>query len=135
MMWLMLLLIVAVAAFNIVSALVMMVTDKQAEVAILKTLGMTDRQLFQVFAVQGLSNGISGAALGLIAGVLLATQLNTLLQLAGLQLAPGINLPVELQPVQLGIIFLCAVGLTLAAVWYPARRAVSINPAEILRDE
>lgn len=135
MMWLMLLLIVAVAAFNIVSALVMMVTDKQAEIAILKTLGMTDRQLFQVFAVQGLSNGVSGAVLGLVAGVVLATQLNTLLDWAGLQLAPGINLPIDIQPTQLGIIFFCAVGLTLAAVWYPARRAVSINPAEILRDE
>ncbi len=135
MMWLMLLLIVAVAAFNIVSALVMMVTDKQAEIAILKTLGMTDRQLFQVFAVQGLSNGVSGALFGLIAGVLVASQLNSLLALAGLQLAPGINLPIDIQPSQLGIIFLSAVGLTLAAVWYPAKRAVSINPAEILRDE
>ena len=135
MMWLMLLLIVAVAAFNIVSALVMMVTDKQAEIAILKTLGMTDRQLFQVFAVQGLSNGVSGALLGLVAGVLLATQLNSLLDFAGLQLAPGVNLPIDIQPSQLGIIFFSAVGLTLAAVWYPARRAVSINPAEILRDE
>lgn len=135
MMWLMLLLIVAVAAFNIVSALVMMVTDKQAEIAILKTLGMTDRQLFQVFAVQGLSNGVSGALLGLVAGVLVASQLNSLLALAGLQLAPGINLPIDIQPSELGIIFLSAVGLTLAAVWYPAKRAVSINPAEILRDE
>lgn len=135
MMSLMLLLIVAVAAFNIVSALVMMVTDKQAEIAILKTLGMTDRQLFQVFAVQGLSNGVSGAVLGLVAGVLVASQLNLLLDFAGLQLAPGVTLPIDIQPTQLGVIFLSAVGLTLAAVWYPAKRAVSINPAEILRDE
>ncbi|WP_348687635.1 ABC transporter permease, partial [Rheinheimera aquimaris] len=69
MMWLMLLLIVAVAAFNIVSALVMMVTDKQAEIAILKTLGMSDRKLFAVFAVQGLSNGLAGAISGAVAGV------------------------------------------------------------------
>lgn len=135
MMWLMLMLIVAVAAFNIVSALVMMVTDKQAEIAILKTLGMTDRQLFNVFAVQGLSNGVAGALLGLLAGLLLCWQLNPLLAMFGLQLVAGIALPVEIRAEQLGLIFISAVALTLLAVWYPARRAVSTNPAEILRDE
>jgi len=135
MMWLMLLLIVAVAAFNIVSALVMMVTDKQAEIAILKTLGMSDRKLFAVFAVQGLSNGLAGAFSGAVAGVLLCWQLNPLLALLGLQLAPGIALPVDIRPEQLCLILLSAVFLTLLAVWYPAKRAVNINPAEILRDE
>ena len=135
MMWLMLLLIVAVAAFNIVSALVMMVTDKQAEIAILKTLGMSDRKLFAVFAVQGLSNGLTGAISGAVAGVLLCWQLNPLLALLGLQLAPGIALPVDIRLDQLCLILLSAVFLTLLAVWYPAKRAVSINPAEILRDE
>lgn len=135
MMWLMLLLIIAVAAFNIVSALVMMVTDKQGEIAILKTLGMNDNQLFRVFAIQGLSNGISGAVLGLLAGMLLANWLNEIMQLFGLSLAPGVRLPVDIQPVQLAVIFLSALMLTLAAVWYPARRAVNINPAEVLRDE
>ena len=135
MMWLMLLLIVAVAAFNIVSALVMMVTDKQAEIAILKTLGMTDNQLFNVFAVQGLSNGVAGAAGGALAGVLLCWQLNPLLAALGLQLAPGITLPIDIQFDQLLFILLSAIALTVLAVWYPARRAVSINPADILRDE
>jgi lipoprotein-releasing system permease protein len=135
MMWLMLLLIVAVAAFNIVSALVMMVTDKQAEIAILKTLGMSDRQLFSVFAVQGLSNGVAGAVSGAIAGVLLCWQLNPILALLNLQLSPGVTLPVDIRVDQLSIILLSAVTLTLLAVWYPARRAVSINPADILRDE
>lgn len=135
MMWLMLLLIVAVAAFNIVSALVMMVTDKQAEIAILKTLGMSDRQLFTVFAVQGLSNGVVGAVTGAVAGVLLCWQLNPLLAMLGLQLAPGVALPVDIRFEQLCFILLSAVSLTLLAVWYPAKRAVSINPADILRDE
>jgi lipoprotein-releasing system permease protein len=135
MMWLMLLLIVAVAAFNIVSALVMMVTDKQAEIAILKTLGMNDRQLFNVFAVQGLSNGVLGAMGGVLAGILLCWQLNPIMALFGLQLAPGVTLPVDIRLSQLVLILLSAIGLTLLAVWYPARRAVSINPAEILRDE
>ena len=135
MMWLMLLLIVAVAAFNIVSALVMMVTEKQAEVAILKTLGMTDRQLFMVFAFQGVVNGMVGALLGVLGGVVLSLQLNEVLNLFGLQLASGIALPVDINPLQIITIFACAVGLTLLAVLYPAWRAVKVNPAEILRDE
>lgn len=135
MMWLMLLLIVAVAAFNIVSALVMMVTDKQAEIAILKTLGMTDRQLFNVFAVQGFSNGLAGAIGGALAGILLCWQLNPILQAIGLKVASGVQLPVDVQSDQILFILLSAMTLTLLAVWYPAKRAVAINPADILRDE
>ncbi|KKO44275.1 membrane protein [Arsukibacterium ikkense] len=135
MMWLMLLLIVAVAAFNIVSALVMMVTEKQAEVAILKTLGMTDSQLFAVFAFQGVVNGMVGAVIGVLAGLLLCWQLNEVLSLFGLQLASGMLLPVAINPLQIVTIFACAVGLTLLAVLYPAWRAVKVNPAEVLRDE
>ncbi|MCB5225934.1 lipoprotein-releasing ABC transporter permease subunit [Alishewanella sp. 16-MA] len=135
MMWLMLLLIVAVAAFNIVSALVMMVTEKQAEVAILKTQGMTDRALFFVFAIQGLFNGLLGAVLGVIAGVLVSWQLNALLDLFNFQVAGGIQLPVLMDASQIATIFISAIGLTLLAVLYPAWRAVKINPAEVLRDE
>lgn len=135
MMWLMLMLIVAVAAFNIVSALVMMVTEKQREVAILKTQGMTNRQLFLVFAVQGMSHGVVGAISGGVVGLILCYQLNALLALLGLQLLPGIELPVEVQPLQVVSIVLAALALTAAAVVYPAWRAVQIEPAEILRDE
>ena len=135
MMWLMLMLIVAVAAFNIVSALVMMVTEKQREVAILKTQGMTNRQLFLVFAVQGMSHGVVGAISGGVVGLILCYQLNALLALLGLQLLPGIELPVEVQPLQVLSIVLAALALTAAAVVYPAWRAVQIEPAEILRDE
>ncbi|CAM5211604.1 ABC transporter substrate-binding protein [Alishewanella longhuensis] len=135
MMWLMLLLIVAVAAFNIVSALAMMVTEKQAEVAILKTQGMTDRALFLVFAIQGLFNGVIGAVLGVIAGVLGSWQLNNLIALFGVQVAGGIQLPVLMDLSQIVSIFISALGLTLLAVLYPAWRAVKINPAEVLRDE
>ncbi|HCU66870.1 MAG TPA: lipoprotein-releasing ABC transporter permease subunit [Rheinheimera sp.] len=135
MMWLMLLLIVAVAAFNIVSALVMMVTDKQREVAILKTQGMTNSQLFLVFAVQGMSHGVVGAFAGALVGVMLCWQLNPLMALLGLQLLPGMALPIDLQPLQLLFIVLSALALTALAVIYPAWRAVQIEPAEILRDE
>lgn len=135
MMWLMLLLIVAVAAFNIVSALVMMVTEKQAEVAILKTQGMTDHSLFLVFAIQGLFNGVIGALLGVIAGVLGSWQLNNLLALFGVQVAGTVELPVLMDVSQILSIFVSAIALTLLAVLYPAWRAVKINPAEVLRDE
>lgn len=135
MMWLMLLLIVAVAAFNIVSALVMMVTEKQAEVAILKTQGMTDRALFLVFAAQGMFNGVIGAVFGVIAGIVGSWQINNILALVGLQVAGGIRLPVLMDISQISTIFASALGLTLLAVLYPAWRAVKINPAEVLRDE
>ena len=135
MMWLMLLLIVAVAAFNIVSALVMMVTEKQAEVAILKTQGMQNHQLFTIFAVQGMSNGVIGALLGALVGVLLSGSINTLLGLLGLQIAGGIELPVVIQSSQILLIVCSALLLTFLAVLYPAWRAVQIQPAEVLRDE
>jgi len=135
MMWLMLMLIVAVAAFNIVSALVMMVTEKQREVAILKTQGMTNRQLFLVFAVQGMSHGVVGALSGALVGLLLCYQLNPLLALLGLQLLPGLDIPVAVQPLQVLLIVVAALALTATAVVYPAWRAVQIEPAEILRDE
>ena len=134
MMWLMLLLIVAVATFNIVSALVMMVTEKQREVAILKTQGMTDRQLFMVFAVQGMSHGVTGALFGALAGVLLSWQLSNLMHLLGIQLVPGLQLPVLLRADDVLLIVLSALLLTALAVIYPAWRAVQVEPAEILRD-
>ncbi len=135
MMWLMLLLIVAVAAFNIVSALVMMVTEKQREVAILKTQGMTNQQLFYVFSIQGMSHGVTGAVLGAIVGVVLTSQLNWLMDLIGLQLVPGMELPVDLRMGQVLLIMASALLLTALAVIYPAWRAVQVEPAEILRDE
>jgi len=135
MMWLMLLLIVAVAAFNIVSALVMMVTEKQREVAILKTQGMTDAQLFTVFAVQGMNNGLLGTLSGAVAGIVVAWQLNDILSFLGISVVAGVALPVDIQPVQIFFIIVCALVLTALAVVYPAWRAVQVQPAEILRDE
>lgn len=135
MMWLMLLLIVAVAAFNIVSALVMMVTEKQAEVAILKTQGMQNYQLFTIFAMQGMSNGVIGATTGAIAGVLLSYFINPLLSMFGIYIAGGIELPVVMNVSQILVIVCSALLLTMLAVIYPAWRAVQIEPAEVLRDE
>lgn len=135
MMWLMLLLIVAVAAFNIVSALVMMVTEKQREVAILKTQGMTNGQLFAVFAVQGMGHGVTGAVLGALVGLLLCVQLNSVMAMLGLQLVPGMELPVLVQLTQVLGIIGAALLLTALAVVYPAWQAVQVEPAQVLREE
>ena len=113
----------------------MMVTEKQREVAILKTQGMTDQQLFYVFAAQGMSHGITGALTGAVAGVLLTLSLNDLLAVFGLHLVPGMALPVVLQWTDVLLIMLSAVLLTALAVIYPAWRAVQVEPAAVLRDE
>ncbi|MDR8315785.1 FtsX-like permease family protein, partial [Acinetobacter baumannii] len=82
-MGLLLSLIVAVAAFNIITSLGMMVMEKQGEVAILQTQGLTPRQIMAVFMVQGASAGIVGALLGAVLGALLASQLNNLMPIIG----------------------------------------------------
>lgn len=75
-MMLMLLLIIAVAAFNIVSALVMVVTEKQGDIAVLQTQGMLPSTIMWIFVLNGLFNGVKGAAIGLLLGVVVTLQLN-----------------------------------------------------------
>ncbi|MFY2508321.1 lipoprotein-releasing ABC transporter permease subunit LolC [Vibrio pectenicida] len=136
MMGLMLGLIVGVAAFNIISALIMVVMEKQSEVAILKTQGMTDRQLLAVFMVQGASSGVIGSLFGGTLGVLLASNLNTLLDSAGVALfSVGGQLPVLINPVQIGTVIVMAILLSLLATLFPSYRASSVKPAEALRYE
>lgn len=89
MMGLLLSLIVAVAAFNIITSLGLMVMEKQGEVAILQTQGLTPRQIMMVFMVQGASAGIIGAILGAALGALLASQLNNLMPIIGVLLDGG----------------------------------------------
>lgn len=136
MMGLMLGLIVGVAAFNIISALIMVVMEKQAEVAILKTQGMTDRQVLTIFMVQGASSGVIGSLFGGALGVLLASNLNSLLESAGIALfAVGGSLPVAINPVQIFVVVTLAVMLSLLATLFPSYRASSVKPAEALRYE
>ncbi|KII79600.1 lipoprotein-releasing ABC transporter permease subunit LolC [Vibrio renipiscarius] len=136
MMGLMLGLIVGVAAFNIVSALIMVVMEKQAEVAILKTQGMTDRQVMAIFMVQGASSGVVGALIGGVFGVLLSVNLNSLLESAGIALFSfGGSLPVDINPVQILVVVTLAVMLSLLATLFPSYRASSVKPAEALRYE
>ncbi|WP_180275441.1 lipoprotein-releasing ABC transporter permease subunit LolC [Vibrio coralliilyticus] len=136
MMGLMLGLIVGVAAFNIISALIMVVMEKQSEVAILKTQGMTDRQVLAIFMVQGASSGVIGAIFGGTLGVLLASNINALLESAGIALfAVGGELPIVLNPTQISIVVALAIALSLLATLFPSYRASSVKPAEALRYE
>lgn len=136
MMGLMLGLIVGVAAFNIISALIMVVMEKQSEVAILKTQGMTNRQVLALFMVQGASSGVIGALVGGGLGVLLATNLNQILEAMGVALfAIGGQLPVVIDPVQIISVVVLAILLSLLATLFPSYRASSVNPAEALRYE
>jgi lipoprotein-releasing system permease protein len=144
MMFLILLLIVAVAAFNIVSTLVMAVTDKQADIAILRTLGASPGSIMKVFIVQGAMIGTIGLAMGVIGGVLLALNIETVVpaieRALGIQfLAKDVyyisDLPSDLQWRDVGIITGVSFLLTLVATLYPSWRASRINPAEALRYE
>ena len=134
MMGLLLSLIVAVAAFNIITSLGLMVMEKQGEVAILQTQGLTPRQIMAVFMVQGASAGVIGALLGTGLGVLLASQLNNLMPIIGAFLDGG-ALPVAIEPLQVVIIALVAMLLALVSTLYPSWRAAATQPAEALRYE
>lgn len=138
MMSLMLLLIISVAAFNIVSALVMVVTEKQGDIAILLTQGMTRYNIMAIFLFNGVYNGIKGTAIGVVTGVLLVTQINNLVRLFNLPifLSPdGQGVPTDLQWQQ--VVFLIGISLVLCfmASLYPAYRAVRVNPADALKYE
>ncbi len=134
MMGLLLSLIVAVAAFNIITSLGLLIMEKQGEVAILQTQGLTRRQIMAVFMVQGASAGIVGSLVGALLGVLLASQLNNLLPVIGL-LLDGAALPVDIHPLQIIIITVSAMVLALLATLYPSWRAATVQPAEALRYE
>ncbi|MDF5083575.1 FtsX-like permease family protein, partial [Vibrio parahaemolyticus] len=136
MMGLMLGLIVGVAAFNIISALIMVVMEKQSEVAILKTQGMTQSQVMTIFMVQGASSGVIGAIVGGAAGVILSLNLNAILESAGVALFSfGGHLPILIDSLQILLVVVLAIALSLAATLYPSYRASSVKPAEALRYE
>lgn len=134
MMGLLLSLIVAVAAFNIVTSLGLLIMEKQGEVAILQTQGLTRRQIVTVFMVQGATAGIVGALLGALLGVLLASQLNNLMPVIGAFL-DGAALPVNISLPQVATITVTAIAVALLSTLYPSWRAAAVQPAEALRYE
>ena len=133
MMGLLLSLIIAVAAFNIITSLSLLVMEKQGEVAILQTQGFTRAQIMSVFMVQGASAGIIGALLGAVLGVVFASQINVIPGL-GEMLAGG-SLPVDINIPQVVLIAVVAMLLALLSTLYPSWRAAAVNPAEALRYE
>lgn len=144
MMTLILMLIVAVAAFNIIAALVMVVNEKRTDIAILRTVGMTPRAVVGVFMTQGVLIGWFGALLGLVVGLLLAFNVSTIVPfLEGLFGAkvfdPTVfvisDMPSEVQWPQVIGITLTALVLTVLATIYPSLRGAATEPAEALRYE
>lgn len=138
MMLFMLALVVAVAAFNVVSALVMVIHDKRYDIAILQTLGLSRRGVYMMLTVQGAVNGVVGALVGVILGIALTFGLNPIMNMLGLQLmayTEGEGLPLLIQPLQVAAIAGLAVALTLLATLYPAWRASHVQPAQALRYE
>lgn len=144
MMGVILFLIVAVAAFNIVSTLVMVVTDKQSDIAILRTLGASPSEIMGIFIVQGTWIGFVGTLLGILGGVLLALNVEAIIGWFERQFGfdfidPSIyyisKLPSDLHWDDVGLIGGVAFVLTLLATLYPAWRAARVQPAEALRYE
>lgn len=144
MMSLILSLIIGVAAFNIVASLVMVVTDKTSDIAILRTLGMGPNGVVRVFFIQGAVIGWLGVLLGVIFGVVLAMNVPTIVpwleQLFGFQIMPGdvyyvTDIPSDIEFFDVIVIAVAAFALTSLATLYPARRAAHVNPSMALRYE
>jgi lipoprotein-releasing system permease protein len=137
-------LIILMGAFTLVNSQVMLVTDKQADIAILRTLGLTPRGVMQVFMVQGSLIGVIGTLSGVIGGILLTLNLERILQLIerifDTELLPGdvyyiTGLPTELSATDVCTIALVALTMSFLATLYPAWRAARTAPAEALRYE
>ena len=127
-------LIVIVAAFNIITSLSLLVMEKQGEVAILKTQGLSRFKIMLIFIIQGASSGVIGTLLGSAIGLLIASYLNELMSVLGLSFA-GIELPSLVNPSQIVFIIFGLLMLSLISTIYPAYRAANIQPAEALRYE
>ena len=137
-------LIIAMGAFNLVSSQVMLVTDKQADIAILRTLGLTPGGVMQVFMVQGTLIGVFGTIAGVIGGITLTLNLERILGLIesvfSIKLLPEdvyyiTGLPTDMQTSDIVVITVIALMMSFAATLYPAWRAARTQPAEALRYE
>lgn len=144
MMFIVLALIIMVAAFNIVSTMVMVVTDKQKDIAVLRTLGASPFSIQKIFIIQGLVIGIIGAYLGVVGGVVLSLNIDVIIpfieQTFGFQFFPAdvyyiSEVPSKLEWSDVWAVSGLAFVLTLLATLYPAWRASRIQPAEALRYE
>ena len=144
LMFIILTLIVAVAAFNLVSTLVMTVTDKRADIAILRTLGASPRSIMGIFVVQGAASGVIGTASGVGLGLLIATNIGTLVpaleRLLGMAFLPASvylisRMPSDPRMADVLPITIVSLLLAFVATLYPSWRASRLKPAEALRYE
>jgi lipoprotein-releasing system permease protein len=144
MMFIILTLIVAVAAFNLVSTLVMVVTDKQADIAILRTLGAEPASIMKIFMIQGAVSGIMGTVAGVAGGLLIALNLDVIMpviegiigsKLLNSQVYLIDHLPSDVLPGDVTTIAIISLVLSLLATIYPSWRASRVQPAEALRYE
>jgi lipoprotein-releasing system permease protein len=143
-MWVILSLIIAVAAFNIISTLVMVVTDKQSDIAILKTMGTGPGTILRIFVVQGSLIGLIGTALGVAGGIALAQNVGSVVpfleQLVGFSLFPSdiyyiTELPSDLRTEDVIKFASMSLVMSLLSTLYPSLRAARTNPADALRYE
>ena len=143
-MFLILLLIVIVAAFNIISSLVMLVKDKNKDIAVLRTFGVSRRSMMKIFILSGTSIGLIGAIFGTILGVVMAVYIEQIRHffqfLTGRDLFPAelyslSELPSKLVPSTVISIAVIAIALSFLATLYPAWKAANTDPVETLRNE
>lgn len=143
-MFLILMLIILVAAFNIISSLIMLVKDKQRDIAILRSMGATRQMVQGIFMLSGLSVGLIGTLTGLVLGLLLAFHVDDIRlwieaqtgqRLLGEQLYFLASLPAKVEWMEVGMVVVMSLTLSLLATIYPARRAAALDPAEALRYE
>ena len=130
-MSLMLCLIVVVAAFNILSSLTMMVSSRVSEIAILKTIGMPSSSILAIFGLLGMSSGIIGSLVGVIAGIPLAYNAQAILSTIGISIVQG-ELPVVVNPMNIVVICVLSLGVSLLCTFYPSYVAAKADPASNL---
>jgi lipoprotein-releasing system permease protein len=142
MMFLLLLLIIAIASFNIISGLVMLVDEKKSDIAILRTLGISPGSVMAVFIIQGSILGVIGTTAGILAGTLLAINITDIVgffeNIAGQQVLAGTyfdSVPSELRINDLAVIALTSLVISITSTIYPAWRASTLHPADVLRYE
>ncbi|TVR82277.1 MAG: lipoprotein-releasing ABC transporter permease subunit [Rhodospirillales bacterium] len=143
-MFLILTLIILVAAFNVISSLIMLVKDKGRDIAILRTMGATRGMIMRVFLISGASIGVIGTTLGFVIGLTLAQNIEVIRQwiqgMTGTELFAAeiyflSQLPAEVDPTEVATVVAMALGLSFLATLYPSWRAARIDPAEALRYE